>query len=183
MADDERTGEAGLVPSVEALWATLGEARNWVSRADLADPQSPESRSVREASSYLSTWLARDDVAEDVFRNLPVLTFPISPVNVAVDGSHRINAIRAVAEMMAAESQAASQARIGELVDTTARREIMGLTVGEFLLVVLVILLAVGVPIAQVDLQQRAQALMSAEESTVGLAFAITTAIVQRRKK
>jgi len=49
--------------------------------------------------------------------------------------------------------------------------------------VVLVVLLAVGIPFGQVKLPTEVQSLVADEEATLGIAIAITLAIIQSRKK
>jgi hypothetical protein len=51
------------------------------------------------------------------------------------------------------------------------------------LAVVLVVLLAIGLPFAQVKLPTEIQSFMTDEEATLGIGFAIAYAIMQDRKK
>jgi hypothetical protein len=72
---------------------------------------------------------------------------------------------------------------IGKLVTKAARSGFLDLSVPQVFAVVLVVLLAVGLPFAQVQLPPDVQSLMVDEEATLGIGLAITLAIMQNRKK
>jgi hypothetical protein len=72
---------------------------------------------------------------------------------------------------------------VGRLVAKVARLGFRDLSFWQVLAVVLVVLLAVGLPFAQVKLPPEIQSLMTDEEATLGIGFAIAYAIMQDRKK
>jgi hypothetical protein len=72
---------------------------------------------------------------------------------------------------------------ISTLSDQVEKFGIAGLSPAQLLLLVMVCLLAVGLPFAQVALPQGAQAVLADEEATIGLGLAITLAILQGGKK
>jgi hypothetical protein len=72
---------------------------------------------------------------------------------------------------------------VGRLVAKVARLGFRDLSFWQVLAVVLVVLLAVGLPFAQVKLPTEIQSLMTDEEATLGIGFAIAYAIMQDRKK
>jgi len=72
---------------------------------------------------------------------------------------------------------------IGKLVTKAARSGFFDLSVSQVFAVVLVVLLSVGLPFAQVQLPPDVQSLMADEEATLGIGLAITLAIMQNRKK
>jgi hypothetical protein len=69
------------------------------------------------------------------------------------------------------------------LVHKAARTGWGGLSPAQVLAVVLVVLLAAGLPFAQVKLPPEVQSLVQDEEATLAIGIAITLAIVQGRKK
>lgn len=72
---------------------------------------------------------------------------------------------------------------VGELTARAAREGFAGLNPVQILVVVLVCLLAVGAPFAQLALPPEAQSVLSDEYGTLGLGLAITTMIIQNRKR
>jgi hypothetical protein len=72
---------------------------------------------------------------------------------------------------------------VGRLVAKVARLGFRDLSFRQVLAVVLVVLLPVGLPFAQVKLPPEIQSLMTDEEATLGIGFAIAYAIMQDRKK
>ena len=70
---------------------------------------------------------------------------------------------------------------LSKLSSRASRHGIAGLTAMQVLALVLVWLLAVGVPVIQQALPPEAQALLSDENGTISLAFAITLVILSRR--
>ena len=70
---------------------------------------------------------------------------------------------------------------LSELSSRASRQGIAGLTTMQVLALVLIWLLAVGVPVIQQALPPEAQALLSDENGTISLAFAITLVILSRR--
>ena len=63
-----------------------------------------------------------------------------------------------------------------------ARSGFLDLSVSQLLAVILVVLLAVGLPFAQVQLPPDVQSFLADEEATLGIGLAITLAIMQNRK-
>lgn len=72
---------------------------------------------------------------------------------------------------------------VGELVAKAAKHGFRDLSGWQLLTVVLVVLLAVGLPFAQVKLPPDIQSLIGDEEATLGIGLAITLAITQNGKK
>ena len=72
---------------------------------------------------------------------------------------------------------------LGELVTKAGKHGFGDLSIFQLLAVVLIVLLAVGLPFAQVKSSPEVQSLMADEEATIGIGFAITLAIMQSRKK
>jgi hypothetical protein len=72
---------------------------------------------------------------------------------------------------------------LGELVAKAGKHGFGDLSTLQVLAVVLVVLLTVGLPFAQVQSSPEVQSLMADEEATIGIGIAITLAIVQSRKK
>jgi len=70
---------------------------------------------------------------------------------------------------------------LSKLSSRASRHDIAGLTTMQVLALVLIWLLAVGVPVIQQALPPEAQALLSDENGTISLAFAITLVILNRR--
>jgi hypothetical protein len=82
-----------------------------------------------------------------------------------------------------AKAEAEQVEDMDELIAKVARHGFLDLSVLQVLAVVLVVLLAVGLPFAQVKLPPGVQSLMADEEATLGIGLAITLAIMQNRKK
>jgi len=72
---------------------------------------------------------------------------------------------------------------VDETMATASRDGIAGLTPVQLLIVVLVWLLAFGTPLIQQTLPPEAQSVVSGDIGTAGLALAITTLIIQQRKR
>ena len=72
---------------------------------------------------------------------------------------------------------------LDNLLARASRNGIAGLSTVQVLAVVLVCLLAIGTPLAQLTLPPEAQALLADEYSTLGLGLAIALLIVQNRKR
>jgi hypothetical protein len=70
-----------------------------------------------------------------------------------------------------------------ELITKAARSGFLDLSAPQVLAVVLIVLLAVGLPFAQVQPPSDIQSLLTDEEATLGIGLAITFAIMQNRKK
>jgi hypothetical protein len=87
----------------------------------------------------------------------------------------------AIVRDVATSANAADE--ISKLSDQVEKHGVAGLSPAQLLLLVMVCLLAVGLPFAQVALPQGAQAVLADEEATMGLGLAITLAILQARKK
>jgi len=72
---------------------------------------------------------------------------------------------------------------VDEAVATATRDGIAGLTPVQLLIVVLVWLLALGTPLIQETLPPEAQQVVTGDIGTAGLALAITTLIIQQRRR
>jgi hypothetical protein len=71
---------------------------------------------------------------------------------------------------------------VGELSVKVARDGIAGLTTTQMLVLVLLWLLTIGAPVVQQALPPEAQTLLNSEYGTIGIAIAITLAIVSRKR-
>lgn len=97
--------------------------------------------------------------------------------------SANADVVGAIDELTVTKSEAQHVENMDELVIKAARSGFVDLSVSQLLAVVLVVLLAVGLPFAQVQLPPDIQSLLADEEATLGIGLAITLAIMQNRKK
>lgn len=91
--------------------------------------------------------------------------------------------IDAIDDVTVTEPEGEHVEDLGELVTKAGKHGFGDLSTLQLLAVVLVVLLAVGLPFAQVQSSPEVQSLMADEEATIGIGFAITLAIMQSRKK
>ena len=91
--------------------------------------------------------------------------------------------VGAIDDLTVGKSEGRSAEDMGELVTKAARSGFLDLSASQVLAVVLVVLLAVGLPFAQVQLPSDIQSLLTDEQATLGIGLAITLAIMQNRKK
>ena len=97
--------------------------------------------------------------------------------------SANADVIGAIDDLTVAKSEARDAEDMDELITKAARSGFMDLSAPQVLAVVLIVLLAVGLPFAQVQLPSDIQSLLTDEEATLGIGLAITFAIMQNRKK
>jgi hypothetical protein len=71
---------------------------------------------------------------------------------------------------------------IGELATKASRSGIAGLSTAQVLVLVLLWLLAIGAPVVQKELPPEAQALLSNEYGTIGIAIALTLVVFNRQR-
>ncbi len=119
--------------------------------------------------------------------NARALSSTIDPAGARLTAAAVLSAnadvVGAIDDLTVTESEGHHVDDMGELVTKAARSGFLDLSVSQVLAVVLVVLLAVGLPFAQVQLPSDVQLLLADEEATLGIGLAITLAIVQNRKK
>jgi hypothetical protein len=96
--------------------------------------------------------------------------------------SANADVVGAIDELTVRTSEAQHVEDMGELVTKAAQFGFLDLSVSQLLVVVVVVLLAVGLPFAQVQLPPDVQSLLTDEEATLGIGLAIVLAIMQNRK-
>lgn len=141
---------------------------------------------VRDAREYVTLRESDTGIREDLDSLTPqllVVTEDVTLNDIPPGQWAKMAEVLRAAGLISLQHETMSPENVTRAVATASRDGIAGLTPVQLLIVVLVWLLAFGLPVADQTLPPEAQAVISGDVGTAALAIAITTLIIQQRER